>query len=276
MKGLDVGLLGTLVGDLPPKTQAQLDREKLSYAAARAGAAGARARRDRPRRPRATRPGAATRSSAWFRGPASPHPTVREQPDDDGRLPLAHTSDQLRLVVPDGREDVSLAAAFEIGRLLALSQPAVVNALLRWRQEQFGAERAAQLAAEALAGVWQRCSERLPAPRSRPRRPRRPQLRARRGRAAGRGARAGAPARRSRPAAAVRATAISTARRRRSRLLARRASRRPRSRSASSRRSQDTPVASVDRRDPALAGRRLRGAAGGPRPGGRLARGRTC
>ena len=71
----------------------------------------------------------------------------------NGHLPLAHTSDQLRVVVPDGREDVSLAAGFEIGRMLALSQPAIVNAMLRWRQEQFGAQRAAHLAAEAAQPV---------------------------------------------------------------------------------------------------------------------------
>jgi hypothetical protein len=51
-------------------------------------------------------------------------------------------SDQLRTLTPDGREDVGLAAAFEIGRLLGLSQPALVSALVRWRGEQFGAARA--------------------------------------------------------------------------------------------------------------------------------------
>ena len=40
----------------------------------------------------------------------------------DGVLPLAHTGDQLRKVVPDGREDISLAALFEIGRLLDAEQ----------------------------------------------------------------------------------------------------------------------------------------------------------
>ena len=54
---------------------------------------------------------------------------------------LAHASDQLRRVVPDGREDLALAAAFEIGRLLALSQLSVVSALLRFRNEQFGIGR---------------------------------------------------------------------------------------------------------------------------------------
>jgi hypothetical protein len=77
-------------------------------------------------------------ATAWYRGPFGPLPTDRDPPDQ----PLAHVSDQLRTLTPDGREDVSLAAAFEIGRLLGLSQPALVSALVRWRREQFGAARA--------------------------------------------------------------------------------------------------------------------------------------
>jgi len=134
------------------KTQAELDREKLS-------AAPPPAARPTPELAETGHVGLQHQTrrgdtvEAWYRGPDSPHPTTREEPDGDGHLPLAHTSDQLRMVVPDGREDVSLAAAFEIGRLLALSQPAVVDALLRWRREQVGAARAAKLAADALAGV---------------------------------------------------------------------------------------------------------------------------
>ena len=85
---------------------------------------------------------------AWYRGPLSPHRIVREAPAkaDDGRsdalhLPLAHTSDQLRVVTGTGRENLSRAAAFEIGRLLTLSNPAVVAAVMRWRREQFGIAR---------------------------------------------------------------------------------------------------------------------------------------
>src|SRR5690606_1740494 len=61
-------------------------------------------------------------------------------------LPLAHVSDQLRRLVPDGREDLAYACAFEIGRLLALSHPSVVAAMARWRAEQFGAARAKRFA----------------------------------------------------------------------------------------------------------------------------------
>lgn len=90
-----------------------------------------------------TRRGDATQ--AWYRGPLVPQPTERTMPDGEGHLPLAHTGDQLRRVVPDGREDLSQAAAFEIGRLLALSKPGIVSALMAWRNELFGAARAQQL-----------------------------------------------------------------------------------------------------------------------------------
>jgi hypothetical protein len=82
---------------------------------------------------------------AWFRGPLSPQLTERQQPDADGRLPIAHASDQIRRIVPDGREDLTYAAAFEIGRLLALAQPSIVAALLRWRADQFGRELVRQI-----------------------------------------------------------------------------------------------------------------------------------
>jgi hypothetical protein len=85
----------------------------------------------------------------WYRGPLLPHPadTAAE------RLPLAHTADQLRAVVPDGREDISLATAFEIGRLLALASPAMVAALLRWRQGHFRAARREAVWGGVLGGL---------------------------------------------------------------------------------------------------------------------------
>lgn len=83
--------------------------------------------------------------SVWYRGPLTPRPTRREQPDEQGRLPMLHASDQARRVGPDGRENLSLAAAFEIGRLLALAEPSVVAALLTWRKEGFEQARQAAL-----------------------------------------------------------------------------------------------------------------------------------
>ena len=88
--------------------------------------------------------------TAWFRGPLTPHRIVRELPSDpppgesEQRLPLAHTSDQLRGVTPEGTEDLTRASGFEIGRLLALSNPAVVAAMMRWRRKQFGRARQEQ------------------------------------------------------------------------------------------------------------------------------------
>ncbi|MDQ3980002.1 MAG: hypothetical protein M3314_10680 [Actinomycetota bacterium] len=98
-----------------------------------------------------SRRGEATES--WYRGPFVPQPTVRTQPAADGKLPLAHTGDQLRRVVPDGHEDVGLAAAFEIGRLLALSKPGVVAAMSAWREELFGAARARQISRQLADSV---------------------------------------------------------------------------------------------------------------------------
>ena len=85
---------------------------------------------------------------AWYRGPFVPHPTA-DPPE--GRLALAHASDQLRIVVPDGREDLSLSSAFEIGRLLALARPSMVAALLRWRQSHYEVARRSAIWA-ALSG----------------------------------------------------------------------------------------------------------------------------
>jgi hypothetical protein len=150
MRGLDVGLLGTLVGDSPQPTPAQQERAALSTPAPSTRPVPELAETGHVGLAHRTRRG--DRVTAWYRGPLSPHPTVRDKAGCDGRLPFAHTSDQLRVVVPDGREDVSLAVAFEIGRLLALSQPAVVTALTRWRSEQFGAQRAADLAAQVVRG----------------------------------------------------------------------------------------------------------------------------
>lgn len=87
-------------------------------------------------------------ATAWYRGPFVPLPTERTGPDGDGRLPIAHSADEIRPVIPDGREDVGRAAAFEIGRLLALSKPGIVAAMTAWREELFGASRAARLADE--------------------------------------------------------------------------------------------------------------------------------
>jgi hypothetical protein len=133
MRGLDVGLLGTAPAEpkLPPGAPPAPPLARPAPEFTETGHVGL---------PHLTRRG--DRVRAWYRGPLGTYPTTRDTPDAEGRLALAHVSDQLRRSVPDGREDLSLAAAFEVGRLLALSQPSVVRALLAWRAEQFGAARA--------------------------------------------------------------------------------------------------------------------------------------
>jgi len=140
MQGLDVGMLGTLAARQPSGTKP--------------------APPPRPKRPEVletghlgvdstTREGEAGR--AWYRGPLLPFPGTRQQPDADGKLPLLHTSDQARRIGRNGREDLALATAFEIGRLLALAEPSVVAALLLWRKEGLdAARRSALLAAQPV------------------------------------------------------------------------------------------------------------------------------
>ena len=132
MQGLDSGLLGTK----PAAPQRESGRPPLEVV--ETGHVGIDLR---------TRVGDTVRS--WYRGPLLPHPADTAA----DRLPLAHASDQLRTVVPDGREDLSLATAFEIGRLLALSQPAMVSALLRWRQQHYQTARTDAVLREAFAGL---------------------------------------------------------------------------------------------------------------------------
>jgi hypothetical protein len=137
MQGLDIGLLGT-VPELPPSSPAADAQPEV----VQTGHVGLdhRTRRGDPLR-------------AWYRGPCVPFPTPRDANAENAPLALAHSADQLRRVIPDGREDLALAAAFEIGRLLALSQLSVVSALLRFRAEQFGAGRVRELLAELMPFV---------------------------------------------------------------------------------------------------------------------------
>ena len=99
--------------------------------------------------PHKTRDGDEVRS--WYRGPLVPHPTPAGTAN---RLPLAHSADQLRIVIPDGREDLSLATAFETGRLLTLSQPSIIASQMRWRQGHYHAARLQSLLV-ANRSLWE-------------------------------------------------------------------------------------------------------------------------
>lgn len=73
------------------------------------------------------RDGAAER--AWYRGPLVGAPLSR---DPNGPY---HSADQARRVAADtGAEDVSYAAAFEVGRLLAAADARLAQELMRWRR----------------------------------------------------------------------------------------------------------------------------------------------
>ena len=130
MLALDVGLLGTV--DEPDPAAAPAPAEPPEVVQTGHISLGHRTRRG-------------DRLKAWYRGPLVPFPTERDAPvpgpGGGTRLPVAHAADQLKRVVPGGREDLGLAAAFEIGRLLGLSQLSVVSALTRFRAAQFGAGR---------------------------------------------------------------------------------------------------------------------------------------
>ena len=129
MQHLDVGLLGTPPkpppsGPTPPPPDPRpplrvLDTGHITLSATtRRGETGA----------------------VWYRGPFTPRAILRPSPSDPNGV-LAHAADQLRQVGPDGLENDSLAIAFEIGRMLAASQPGVVAALLDWRRAGYAPAR---------------------------------------------------------------------------------------------------------------------------------------
>jgi hypothetical protein len=71
---------------------------------------------------------------AWYRGPG---PLV---PFELTRDPLGpyHSADQARRATPEtGAEDISYAAAFEVGRLLAAADARLAQELMRWRRELY-------------------------------------------------------------------------------------------------------------------------------------------
>jgi hypothetical protein len=73
--------------------------------------------------------------SAWYRGPLVPREVRRRDP-----VPF-FAADQARKVAPDGLEDLSVAGAFELGRLLAISDPRFVAALRAWARDGFAVRR---------------------------------------------------------------------------------------------------------------------------------------
>ena len=121
MQGLDVGLLGTLprpaAGDPPAEDAPEVAPTGHVVLAHRT-------RRGEPAR-------------AWYRGSLTPRELCRRDP----AAALYHAADQARRVGEDGREDLSEAAAFELGRLLALSDPRFVAELQSWRRSGYHVRR---------------------------------------------------------------------------------------------------------------------------------------
>lgn len=70
--------------------------------------------------------------TAWYRAALVPFQLTRDP------LGPYHSADQARRATPEtGAEDISYAAAFECGRLLAASDARLAQELMRWRREAF-------------------------------------------------------------------------------------------------------------------------------------------
>jgi hypothetical protein len=70
--------------------------------------------------------------SVLYRGPLVQYPLSRDP------LGPYHSADQARRVSPDtGAEDISYAAAFEVGRLLAAADPRFAQAAMAWRRAAY-------------------------------------------------------------------------------------------------------------------------------------------
>jgi hypothetical protein len=75
---------------------------------------------------------AGEQETVLYRGPLVPFPLTRDS------LGPYHSADQCRRATPEtGTEDISYAAAFEVGRLLAASDPRLAQELMRWRRESY-------------------------------------------------------------------------------------------------------------------------------------------
>lgn len=75
---------------------------------------------------------AGTQETVWYRGPLSPHQLTRDI------LGPYHSADQALRASPEtGALDISYAAAFEAGRLIAAADSRLGQDLMRWRREAY-------------------------------------------------------------------------------------------------------------------------------------------
>lgn len=77
---------------------------------------------------------------SWYRGPLAPSKITRQPAGTP-----AHAADQLRALTEDGRWDTSYAAAFEIGRLLAMSDLQFLRSLRAYARAGFVTRRRREL-----------------------------------------------------------------------------------------------------------------------------------
>jgi hypothetical protein len=143
MQHLDVGMLGTPPKPPPPsaKPPAPDSRPPLLVADTGHTTLASTSRRGEP-------------ATVWYRGPFTPREILRPATTDPTGV-LAHAADQLRQVGPDGLENVSLAIAFEIGRMLVAAQPGVVAALLNWRRDGYQPARLGAILANGNTALHQ-------------------------------------------------------------------------------------------------------------------------
>jgi len=75
---------------------------------------------------------AGAEEATWYRGPLVPFELTRDT------LGPYHSADQARRATPEtGGEDLSYAAAFEVGRLLAAADARLAQELMRWRRDAY-------------------------------------------------------------------------------------------------------------------------------------------
>jgi hypothetical protein len=85
---------------------------------------------------------------AWYRGPLVPWQLTRDP------LGPYHSADQCRRATPEtGAEDVSYAAAFEVGRQLAAADARLAQELMRWRRESYKQAARADTIAKVQAAI---------------------------------------------------------------------------------------------------------------------------
>lgn len=127
VRGLDVGLLGTVQPPMDPaqRVPAVSDTGHVVLDATERGG---------------------DASLVWYRGPFVPRAVERRA------ATAVHVADQLRRIAEDGRIELGEAAAFELGRLLALSAPSTVAALREWRRQGFVLRRSAHVGQTGLLG----------------------------------------------------------------------------------------------------------------------------